>query len=559
MSNREYRNFAEMRTEESAEYRVEGYAATFEPYEMCEIDGVKCFERIEPTAFDECDMSDVVLRVDHAGAVFARTSAGTLSVNTDEHGLHTEADLSRTANSRALFDEIKAGNYPQMSFCFTVPEGGDHFDKESHTRVISRIGKLYDVSPVSFPANPTTELHARALEYFNGVIEELKAERPEEAEAEDLIEERTEQEEMVETAEETPAVEERAEVIETAEESAEEAEDRKAAEFAEYRALQAQVVQGKIGTVVESHGEERNMENIEVRNTQAYIDAYARYIESGDDRECRALLTENTTNGTVAVPSFVYDEIKTAWENDKIMSRVRKASMKGNLKVGFEISGTGAVKQTEGQAVNEQSLVMGIVEMKPFMIKKWVSISNQALRIDGSEAYLRHIYRELAQHIVHKAADLLLAQILACGTQSTTTCVGVPKITSTTISLDLVAKAIAELSDQAENPVVIMNKLTYAAFKTAQYGAGFPIDPFEGCEVLFNNSLTAFTAATTGVAYMIVGDLGYGALANFPDGDEVNVLRDPYTLATSNMVRFVGDQYVAVEPVAPNAFVKVCH
>lgn len=558
MSEREYRNFAEIRSEESAEYRVEGYAATFAPYEMCEIDGVKCFERIEPTAFDECDMSDVVLRVDHAGAVYARTSAGTLVVNTDEHGLHTEADLSRTANSRALFDEIKAGNYPQMSFCFTVPEGGDHFDKESHTRVISRIGKLYDVSPVSFPANPDTELHARALEYFHGVMEMPEAERPEEAEAvQEVVEERTEQEETAETAEEAPVAEEREAVIETAEEPAEEAEDRKAAAFAEYRALQQKVLSGEIGKVVESHGEE-NMENVEVRNTQAYIDAYARYIESGDDRECRALLTENGS-GTVAVPTFVYDEIKTAWENDKIMSRVRKAAMKGNLKVGFEISGTGAVKQTEGQSVNEQSLVMGIVEMKPFMIKKWVSISNQALRIDGSEAYLRHIYRELAQHIVHKAADLLLAQILACGTQSTTTCVGVPKITATTISLDLVAKAIAELSDQAENPVVIMNKLTYAAFKTAQYGAGFPIDPFEGCEVLFNNSLTAFTAATTGVAYMIVGDLGYGALANFPDGDEVNVLRDPYTLATSNMVRFVGDQYVAVEPVAPNAFVKVCH
>ena len=558
MAEREYRNFAEIRSEESAEYRVEGYASTFAPYEMCEIDGVKCFERIEPTAFDECDMSDVVMRIDHAGAVFARTSAGTLVVNTDDHGLHTEADLSRTERSRDLYEEIKAGNYPQMSFCFTVPEGGDHFDKESRTRVISRISKLYDVSPVTFPANPDTELHARALEYFHGVMEMPEAERPEEAEApQEVIEERIEQEETAETAEDTPVVEERAEVTETAEESVEETEDRKAKEFAEYRALQQRVLNGEIGTVVENHGEE-NMENVEVRNTKAYIDAYARYIETGDDRECRALLTENGS-GTVAVPEFVYDEIKTAWENDKIMSRVRKASMKGNLKVGFEISGTGAVKQTEGVAVNEQSLVMGIVEMKPFMIKKWVSISNQALRIDGSEAYLRHIYRELAQHIVHKAADLLLAQILACGTQSTTTCVGVPKITSTTVTLDLVAKAIAELSDQAENPVVIMNKLTYAAFKTAQYNAGFPIDPFEGCEVLFNNSLTAFTAATTGVAYMIVGDLEYGALANFPDGDDVNVLRDPYTLATSNMVRFVGDQYVAVEPVAPNAFVKVCH
>lgn len=312
------------------------------------------------------------------------------------------------------------------------------------------------------------------------------------------------------------------------------------------------------GKVIKPVVEERKMENVITRNSPEYIRAYAEYIQTGDDREVRALLTENGS-GTVAVPEFVYDEIKTAWEEDGIMRRVRKAYLKGNLKVGFEISATGATKQTEGQAVNEQSLVMGIVELKPDMIKKWISISNQALRLDQAEAYLRHIYRELAHHIAKKAADELIAKIKACGTQSTTTQVGVPVVTSTTITLDLVAKGLAQLSDQASNPVVMMNRATWAAFKTAQYAAGFAVDPFEGLDVEFNNSITAFSAATTGVPYMIIGDLGYGALANFPDGEEISVLKDPYTLANSNMVRFIGDEYVALDVVAPNAFVMIKH
>ena len=312
------------------------------------------------------------------------------------------------------------------------------------------------------------------------------------------------------------------------------------------------------GKVIKPVVEERKMENVITRNSPEYIRAYAEYIQTGDDREVRALLTENGS-GTVAVPEFVHDEIKTAWEEDGIMRRVRKAYLKGNLKVGFEISATGATKQTEGQAVNEQSLVMGIVELKPDMIKKWISISNQALRLDQAEAYLRHIYRELAHHIAKKAADELIAKIKACGTQSTTTQVGVPVVTSTTITLDLVAKGLAQLSDQASNPVVMMNRATWAAFKTAQYAAGFAVDPFEGLDVEFNNSITAFSAATTGVPYMIIGDLGYGALANFPDGEEISVLKDPYTLANSNMVRFIGDEYVALDVVAPNAFVMIKH
>ena len=161
--------------EQAPQYTVEGYASTFEPYVLMTIDGVDYSERIEPTAFDEADMSDVVFRIDHEGAVYARTSAGTVSVWTDEHGLAQRTFLGRTQKARELFADIEAGNYPQMSFAFVVAD--EHYEPETHTRVIERIRKVFDISAVSFPANPTTELSVATRDYFNGVIEAEKAER----------------------------------------------------------------------------------------------------------------------------------------------------------------------------------------------------------------------------------------------------------------------------------------------------------------------------------------------------------------------------------------------
>ena len=180
---REYRNMTfEIRNDgEEPSFLVEGYASTFEPYKLIEIDGEDYNERIEPNAFDEADLTDVVYRIDHEGRVYARSSAGTIELDIDEHGLHQVTDLSRTAAGREHFEEIRAGNYPQMSFAFTV--GADHYDAESRTRIIDRIEKVFDISAVSFPANPTTELHVR--DYFDGVIEAEKAAEAERLRAEE--------------------------------------------------------------------------------------------------------------------------------------------------------------------------------------------------------------------------------------------------------------------------------------------------------------------------------------------------------------------------------------
>ena len=185
-NEREYRNM-ELRimdpeAENEDSFKVEGYASTFDTYKLFTIDGVDYFERIEPTAFDNADLSDVVFRVDHEGRVYARTSAGTVQLWVDEHGLGQKTDLSRTQRAKDLFYDIKAGNYPKMSFAFTVAE--DHYDSASNTRIIDRIAKVFDVSPVSFPANPTTELGVATRDYFNGVIEAEKAERLEREERE---------------------------------------------------------------------------------------------------------------------------------------------------------------------------------------------------------------------------------------------------------------------------------------------------------------------------------------------------------------------------------------
>lgn len=337
----------------------------------------------------------------------------------------------------------------------------------------------------------------------------------------------------------------------------EEIENRRAEE-AKKAEIRSAVASGA-GIVIETpKTEEREMPtNAEIRNSNEYIDAYAEYLKSGDPTEVRALLTENVS-GTVPVPELVYDIVKTAWEKEGITSRVRKSYIKGNLKVGFEISGTDAAVHTEGgEAVAEETLVLGIVNLVPETIKKWISLSDEVLDMRG-ETFLQYIYDELTYRIAKKAADELVAKIMACGTVSTTTCPAVPKVTAASVALGTVASAIGQLSDEAANPVIMMNKLTWSALKSLQYAASYAVDPFEGLPVVFNSTIKAYSAASTGDAYLIVGDLDQGALMNFPNGEEIQFKFDELTLATSDLVRVIGRMPVAIGVVAPNAFVKVC-
>lgn len=332
--------------------------------------------------------------------------------------------------------------------------------------------------------------------------------------------------------------------------------ERRAAAEAEVRAAVETAI---IAEIKEQNKKEerKEMDTIEIRNSAEYIAAYAKYIKTGDATEVRALLTENVSTGTVAVPDMVYDTIKHAWDNDELMSYVKKTYIKGNLKIGFERSAEGAVVHVEGgDAVDPENLSLGIVKLVPETIKKLVHVSDEVLDMD-SGSFLQYVYEELAHQIAKKAADILVGKIVASTTAGSATAPAVAEITANSIALGTIASAIANLTDEATNPIIVMNKLTFSAFKAAQYAASYPVDPFEGLKVVFNSSLKAFGAASAGDTYAIVGDFGSGALANFPAGSEVNVKFDDITLAAADMVRVIGREPVALGVVAPMHFVKI--
>lgn len=186
-SEREYRSMTvEIRQPEEGQEEkkvVEGYASTFnDPYVLWDDKWVTYREQISPKAFDETDMKDVIMQYDHHGRVFARITNGTLSVQPDERGLHIEADLGGTELGRQLYEEIRGGYTDKMSFGFTVSKDEElrTEDEDGHVdilRTITGIEKLYDVSAVSIPANPSTSIGAELRSRIDGVIEEVRAER----------------------------------------------------------------------------------------------------------------------------------------------------------------------------------------------------------------------------------------------------------------------------------------------------------------------------------------------------------------------------------------------
>lgn len=302
--------------------------------------------------------------------------------------------------------------------------------------------------------------------------------------------------------------------------------------------------------------EKREMKTeAEIRSSKEYVDAYARYLISGNADECRSLLTVNAS-GSVPVPSIIDDIIRTAWDKSEILSRVRRTFVKGNLKVAFEKSATGANVHTEGTtAPTEEELVLGVVEMIPANIKKWITISDEAIAM-GGETLLRYIYDEITYQIItKKLTDLVVNDIATAPTTATSTKASVAAI-SANPGLTTVATAFSNLSDEATSPVIIMNKLTYASFKSAQAAGNFNVDPFEGLPVLFNNSLPAYSAASVGDVYMIVGDMS-GVQVNYPEGDGVVIKYDELSLAEKDLVKIVGRQYAAHAVTACGRFVNV--
>ena len=337
--------------------------------------------------------------------------------------------------------------------------------------------------------------------------------------------------------------------------NAEAAELRKTAAAAEEQ--RRRIAEDATVTVIETHeSEEKPMTELEIRNSAEYIDAFAKYIRTNDDRECRALLKTENASGNVPVPVMVDEIIRTAWDNEEILSRVRKTNFRGNLKVAFEKAGDVAYMHTEGtSAPTEEALELGIVTMTPANIKKWIHITDEDVAM-GGEAFVRYIYEELAYQIMKKLANLVVADIVALNTSNQATSVGAARITEAP-GLTTIANAFANLSDEASDPVIIMNKLTWANFQAAYAAGSFAVDPFMGLKVLFNNSLPAYDTATGGTDdYCIVGDLK-GAQLNYPEGEGVVIKWDDLSEAEADLVKVVGRQYVAHAVTAPFRFTRI--
>ena len=337
--------------------------------------------------------------------------------------------------------------------------------------------------------------------------------------------------------------------------------ERRKAEENKRNEIRASVAAGA-GVVVDKIKEEekKTMTIEEIRALPSYIDAYAKYIRTGDDKECRAILTETNPasvsgSGPVPVPVIVDQIVRTAWDNDQILQRVRRTFFRGNLKVAFERSADAAVVHSEGtSAPSEESLVLGIVTMIPQNIKKWIKISDEAAAMGGEE-FIRYVYDELTYRIIKKLSEACVSDVAGANTSHGSNAVGVPK-SSGAPAVGTVATAMGYLSDEATNPVVIMNRLSWSLFKAAQYAGNFSVDPFEGLPVLFSDALPAYATADDNAVYAIVGDLA-GVQVNYPEGDGVVIKWDDLTEAEADLVKVVGRQYVAHALTGPGRFCNI--
>ena len=335
-------------------------------------------------------------------------------------------------------------------------------------------------------------------------------------------------------------------------------------ELAELEAEQKETPQ--VEEIIEK--EDREVKNsMEIRESKEYLHAWANMVRGAlkngktDEAEVRSLLTENSTvtgEGVtkLPLPTYVEGRIRTAWERNGLMDLIRKTYAKGNLKIGYEISATGAIKHSEGApAIDEEILTVGVQTLVASNYKKFVRVSDELIDSEDYD-FIDYVYDEIAYQIAKAVADDLLAQIIASPATSDATHPAVPVVQSAP-ALDTVAKALGELSPEADAPVIVMNRKSYPALRSLQLGANYAVDPFEGLDIRYSNSLDAYADASAGETWMIVGDFGHGAHANFPAGADIKFKLDDLTEATADMNKIIGRQYVGVGVVAPNAFVKV--
>lgn len=305
----------------------------------------------------------------------------------------------------------------------------------------------------------------------------------------------------------------------------------------------------------------KTMDLKELRSSKQYIDAFANYIKTGKDEEVRSLLTD-IGGGTIPTPVFVQEYVEQAWEKSNIASKVKKLGVKGILKVPYEVSSSDAVIHTEGDdAPDEEALVIGTATITPAMIKKWIGVTDEVLGLN-SEEFLRYIYDELTFRIIKALDEAIVGNILGASSPLLAT-VDVASVDATTV-----LQGLAELSDAATEPVIVMNKKVFfnsfmglldtthrPIYEVLLDNESKPRYFLNGCEVVFDN-VNFKASPEAGDALFLVGDFS-GVTANYPDGEDVKIVVDPYTLATEDKIRFIGKLYVGAGITRPYSFALV--
>lgn len=336
-------------------------------------------------------------------------------------------------------------------------------------------------------------------------------------------------------------------------------EERVKALNIETRRANMAAVAGGAGAVLAKAPQKERRTLADVLKSEDYVNAYAEYIKTGSEKECRALLTDLVEGGEVPVPTYLDEKIRTSWEKLSIFSRIRKVNIKGTVKLPFEYSATGASVHKEGTAAPaEEEIELGSVTIEPEMLRKWITLSHEVMAMKGY-AFLDYIFEEIEYRIYQLAEQKVVAAIKAAPAKTTKKAAGVPTLKIEEINATSIFKALALLADEAAKPVAVMNKKTYFNdFMSLEDVMGRPIYNvvsengrptyyINGLEVIFSETMTADKE-------FIVGDLD-GLLANLPEGTGANFITDPYSLSEKGFVKIVGRLYLGLGVVRANYFV----
>lgn len=557
IEDREYRKALEFRAVEREEqseepsYRIEGYATTFDdPYKMYSFDGVDYFERVDSKAFDDADMSDVILQYDHQGRVYARQSNGTLKLSADAHGLKVEADLSSTEESRKLYEDVKAGLLKDMSFAFTVAE--DAYAADTHTRTILRIEKLYDVSVVSIPANPGTEVSART--YFAGVAEREQAECL-----------------AMREAEEARVAEVKAEI---AEQESEEIIERKADSEAEQRAITDELERRKaeeeqrnkdreeaakvsIAQTTFEQKEEKHMFEID---SKEYRNAWLKNLMGAPmNEEERAGYTQTSTYATNAIPTIIanvfFEKMKKL---APMLSEITLMNAAGNLKFVCEGTRNAASSHTENSTLTPAadttvSVTLGAVE---FMKVVGISKSASMMSVDAFENWLvdllaGDIARAIDDYIINGGSNGIADITWTSGTN-------MKVVASTGYKYADICELVALLpaAYDAEAKFLVNKATLWGKIAPIVNSSGTPIfvqDTSEGVGRILGYPVVVDDYVTTAGSTIYLGKLN-GVVGNLSEG--INVESDASAGFTSGSILYRGYASFDSAVAQKDAFVK---